>query len=500
MTAVESTQNGNLRGDMTKFWESHSNQASLEEMMLDTNASTLSKEELPEVLALLPELKGKKVLELGGGIGRFTGVIAEQANHVTTVDFMKSFIDKSKENNQKFTNIEYITADVTKLQMENGSYDVIFSNWLLMYLSDEEVRQLATKMLSWLKEGGFLFFRESCLHQSGNAKRQFNPSKYRSPELYNTLFQSVSVSGSGKDPWGFDLCFSQSLQSYIKLKNNRNQICWLMEKRQREVGENHGFATFQQFLDNKQYSKNSILRYEKVFGEGYVSTGGAKTTEEFVKMLDLKPGQKVLDVGCGIGGGDFYMSKLYKVDVLGVDLSGNMIEIAWERGRSQAELPVRFEVGDITKREYPLGSFDVVYSRDTILHIKDKLTLFKRFLTWLKPGGKLLISDYCCGEPPHSEEFKAYVKQRGYILYTPQQYGKLIEEAGFVNVKAEDRSQQFLDVLNSERNNLANNKQEFLKDFTEEDFNYLEDGWSSKLKRVGNKDQAWGLFYAEKAQ
>lgn len=54
---------------MTKFWESHSHNASIEEMMLDTNASLISQEELPEVMALLPELKGKKVLELGGGIG-----------------------------------------------------------------------------------------------------------------------------------------------------------------------------------------------------------------------------------------------------------------------------------------------------------------------------------------------------------------------------------------------------------------------------------------------
>lgn len=42
-------------------------------------------------------------------------------------------------------------------------------------------------------------------------------------------------------------------------------------------------------------------------------------------------------------------------------------------------LQVHFEVADATKREFPEGSFDVVYSRDTILHIDDKLALFKRF-------------------------------------------------------------------------------------------------------------------------
>lgn len=43
------------------------------------------------------------------------------------------------------------------------------------------------------------------------------------------------------------------------------------------------------------------------------------------------------------------------------------------------EQQVQFEVADATKRVYPDNYFDVVYSRDTILHIKDKLDLFQRF-------------------------------------------------------------------------------------------------------------------------
>jgi hypothetical protein len=47
---------------------------------------------------------------------------------------------------------------------------------------------------------------------------------------------------------------------------------------------------FQEFLDQKQYSLNGITRYERVFGAGFVSTGGIETTAEFVKMLNLKEG------------------------------------------------------------------------------------------------------------------------------------------------------------------------------------------------------------------
>ncbi len=39
---------------------------------------------------------------------------------------------------------------------------------------------------------------------------------------------------------------------------------------------------------------------------------------------------------------------------------------------------VAFEISDCTKRDFPPGSLDVIHSRDTLLHIRDKQALFKR--------------------------------------------------------------------------------------------------------------------------
>lgn len=91
--------------------------------------------------------------------------------------------------------------------------------------------------------------------------------------------------------------------------------------------------------------------------------------------LDLKPGQKVLDVGCGIGGGDFYMADKFDVHVVGIDLSINMVSFALERAIG-LKCSVEFEVADCTKKTYPENSFDVIYSRDTILHIQVRYHLF----------------------------------------------------------------------------------------------------------------------------
>ena len=54
---------------MTTFWKEHSHDATVEEMMLDSRARELTKQELPEILDMLPCLSGYRVLELGAGIG-----------------------------------------------------------------------------------------------------------------------------------------------------------------------------------------------------------------------------------------------------------------------------------------------------------------------------------------------------------------------------------------------------------------------------------------------
>ncbi|XP_052818692.1 uncharacterized protein LOC128244694 isoform X2 [Mya arenaria] len=492
--------NAGVREVMTDFWREHSQEASLEEMMLDSNAQELTKHELPEILSYLPSWESKDVIELGAGIGRFTAKLAATAKHVTAIDFMEKFINKNQETNGHIPNIDFRCEDVTKLRLENNSCDLVFSNWLMMYLEDEEVHSLINKELSWIREGGYLFARESCFGQSGNKKRSVNPTKYRDPSLYMAMFTMITIPTENEDEvFGFELVLSRSLTSYIKMKHNPNQVVWLLQKLRRKASTiNNGYKTFQEFLDNQQYSLNGILRYEKIFGRTFVSTGGIDTTKDFVSRLDLQPGQVVLDIGCGIGGSAFYMVKEFGVKVVAIDLSANMINIGMDRAREMDinEDEVQFEIADATKREYEPNTFDVIYSRDTILHIPDKLALFKQFFKWLKPGGKLFISDYCCSDGDHSDQFKDYVKQRGYNLLSPARYGKVLEEAGFTRVDAQDRTDLFVQSLEKELIVAEDIREDFVKEFSQDDFDYIVNGWKDKVGRT--QDQRWGVFYAEK--
>ncbi|PWA89979.1 phosphoethanolamine N-methyltransferase [Artemisia annua] len=164
----------------------------------------------------------------------------------------------------------------------------------------------------------------------------------------------------------------------------------------------------------------------------------------------------------------------FGVEIVGIDLYVNMISLALERAIG-LECAVEFEVADCTKKSYPDDTFDVIYSRDTILHIQS----LKAF-PWLKPGGKVLISDYCRKFGTPSEDFAEYIKQRGYDLHDVESYG------------------QFKEVITMELERVENEKEEFIRDFTEEDYNDIVGGWKAKLVRVGSGEQRWGLFYAEK--
>ncbi|MBA0593754.1 hypothetical protein Gorai_010686 [Gossypium raimondii] len=434
---------------------------------------------------MLPPYEGKCILELGAGIGRFTGELAQKADSVIALDFIEDVIKKNESINGHYKNIKFLCADATSpdLDISEGSMDLIFSNLLLMYLSNEEVENLAQGMMKWLKVGGHIFFREACFDQSGDCKQKHAPSHYREPRFYTQVFKECHATDDSGNSFKLSLVGYKCISAYI---------CWIWEK---VSSDNDG--GFQRFLDTVQYKANSILRYERTFGEGFVSTGGIETTKEFVAKLDLKPGQKVLDVGCGIGGGDFYMAKEFGVYVVGIDLSINMISFALERANG-LNCSVEFEVADCTTKTYPDNSFDVIYSRDTILHIQDKPALFRYFYKWLKPGGKVLISDYCKSAGASSPEFAEYIKQRGYDLHDVKAYGQMLTDAGFDQVIAEDRTDQFIQVLQRELDKVEKDKDTFITDFSQEDYDDIVGGWKAKLIRTRSGEQRWGLFIANK--
>ncbi|KAB7503809.1 Phosphoethanolamine N-methyltransferase 3 [Armadillidium nasatum] len=120
-----------IREKMKRYWQVY--KPSIESMMLSHDAKYLAENEQNELLSYLPPLQ------------RFTSRFALVASHVTAVDFMESYIKENEESNGHFENITFKCADVTKLDFAENSFDLVFSNWLLMYLADSEVEEFNEK-------------------------------------------------------------------------------------------------------------------------------------------------------------------------------------------------------------------------------------------------------------------------------------------------------------------------------------------------------------------
>ena len=249
-----------------------------------------------------------------------------------------------------------------------------------------------------------------------------------------------------------------------------------------------------EFLDNKQYTELSILRYEAIYGHNYISPGGENTTDQFIDTLKLLPRMRVLDIGCGLGGPAYRMASKYGVHVHGIDLSANMIRIAKTRLKEEGlQHLVTLEHGNCLEIQTET-TFNVVHSRDVFLHIKDKAGLFEVIAKTLVPGGSLCFSDYCLGQEKSSPEFKTYMRERNYSLHTVEDYSKLLEEAGFKNICGEDRTDLFIQTLKHELEYLE--KSSLLK----QDKNNLYKIWTDKIKRAERGEQGWGWFSGDKSQ
>lgn len=243
-------------------------------------------------------------------------------------------------------------------------------------------------------------------------------------------------------------------------------------------------------FDKGQYAIEEIEKYEAIYGKNFVSPGGIETAREFTRMLNLASGMRVLDVGSGLGGGAFLMAQEFDVQVHGIDVSSNMLNGARFRCQEEGLADrVTFEQADVLSFK-AVSKYDRINSRDVFLHIADKAKLMDVLKSCLKEDGWLLFTDYCCGEGEMSEEFKAYIRQRHYSLMTLAAYRDALAQAGFTDIGAEDRTQQFIEIHERDLDKISTSA------LSTNARRELEQSWRAKLERARHGEQRWGLFIA----
>lgn len=127
-------------------------------------------------------------------------------------------------------------------------------------------------------------------------------------------------------------------------------------------------------------------------------SGGLATTKALAARAELRPGLRVLDVGCGIGGPARYLAVTHGCHVTGIDLSAAHCEAAMELSRWVGLHHVTtFLQASALALPFSNASFDRVWTQNVQMNIPDKARFYGEIARVLKPGGKLAFSDILQG-------------------------------------------------------------------------------------------------------
>lgn len=206
--------------------------------------------------------------------------------------------------------------------------------------------------------------------------------------------------------------------------------------------------------DAPEYDDTAIRFLEALWGEGFLSPGGPDEVRRVVAGVDLA-GKQVLDIGCGSGGITLFLAREYQpAGIIGFDVEQPVVDLATRRAVEQGLAHrARFVRGAPGPLPFADQSFDLVFSKDALIHVTDKETLFEDIFRVLKPGGMFAASDWLTshdGEP--SEAMRAYLVAEGlsFGMASARRYEMAMQRAGFTDVRTVNRNAWYRDVARGE--------------------------------------------------
>jgi len=122
--------------------------------------------------------------------------------------------------------------------------------------------------------------------------------------------------------------------------------------------------------------------------------GGRQATEYLVDKLNLCRQDRVLDVGCGIGGATRYIAARIGSRVTGIDLTPEFIAAAKTLShRVGLEESLHFATGSALAMPFDTAGFDAAVTVHVAMNIRDRAAFYGEIARVLKPGGRLGIFD-----------------------------------------------------------------------------------------------------------
>ena len=168
------------------------------------------------------------------------------------------------------------------------------------------------------------------------------------------------------------------------------------------------------------------------------------------KLLRLRPGMRVADVGCGVGGPLVNIAEATGASITGINFNTRQVERGRVRARRAGlENTCDFLYADYMDVPLPEGTFDAMYSFEAICHAPDKERAFRELHRLLKPGAEAAIVDWCfthrfdAADPVHSD-LRARIEKTNATpdLPTCAEYVAAMKSAGFEVIDALDQQEE----------------------------------------------------------
>ncbi len=185
----------------------------------------------------------------------------------------------------------------------------------------------------------------------------------------------------------------------------------------------------------------------ETYGEDFGQTSWVTTEEshQIPTWLELLPGGKVLEIGCGSGRYALYVAQTSGCRVIGVDLNAEGIRNAQALAeRQNLASQVEFRQCDVSQPlPFADSSFDAIYSNDVLCHVPGRLAVLRECARVLQAGGRMLFSDALVVGGMVSHEEIAARSSIGYYCFSPPgENERLIAAAGLTLEQVMDTTEQ----------------------------------------------------------
>ena len=202
-----------------------------------------------------------------------------------------------------------------------------------------------------------------------------------------------------------------------------------------------------------EYGETFVAGLEWMWGEGFLSPGGEEEVARIVAGAPID-GARVLDVGCGLGAVDVLLVERFgAAHVTGIDVEASLVARAAVRVEA-AGLADRISISIVSPGPFPFedGAFDVVFSKDSMIHIPDKRALYEDICRVLAPGGRMVLSDWFGNGLEPTPAMREWLDVVGltFRIESIEASAALVEACGFTDVEWRDRNAWYAQVIEDE--------------------------------------------------